>query len=387
MVKYILYSLLFSFISILVTAQKIATIPFEQLYGGVILLKAKVGNKPDTLNFIFDSGSSHISLDSSTAAYLQVPTEQTENMVSGIGGTRKVRQAKNMDFKVGDLTVSGLDFNINDYQILSESSGMRVDGIVGFAFISKYILAVNFDSSFIQVYPRGAYKYPKKGYLWKYRLDYIPNTNIDIRDNRRIHTSFYIDCGAGLGLLLSNQFVQDSSIFSRGKKILNTQVEGVGGRTDTKITTVKELKLGPYKFRNVPTYIYDDIYDVLKYPGNIGLIGNEILRRFNWILDYSKKELHLTPNSFMQESFDYSYTGLSIYLVDGVLKVTDVIPKSPGDKAGFKVDDMILSIDNVVVTSVKQSKDLLQTENKTLKVIVIRNQKAMELNLKVLSIL
>jgi Aspartyl protease/PDZ domain len=387
MIRFFLLLIVFSIGGIAAKSQKITTIPFEQLYGGVILLKAQVGDKKDTLNFIFDTGSSHISLDSATAAYLNLPVEQTQNMVSGIGGTRKVKQAKGLDFKVGDLTVPKLDFNINDYQILSESSGMQIDGIVGYAFISRYILAVNFDSSFIQVYPRGEYKYPKKGYLWKYRLDNIPNTNFDLKDNRRINISNYIDCGAGLGLLISQQFVNDSSIFSRNKKILETQIEGVGGKTSTKITTMKELKFGPYKFRNVPTYVYDDVYDVLKYPGNAGLVGNDILRRFNWVLNYAKREMHLTPNSALNESFDYSYTGLTIYLIDGVLKITDIVPKSTGEKAGLKVDDVLISIDNNIVTTVKQAKDLLQAENRTVKVIVMRNGKATELNLKIQSIL
>jgi hypothetical protein len=283
--------------------------------------------------------------------------------------------------------MEGLDYNINDYSVLTESSGIRIDGIIGYALISKYILNVNFDSSLIHVYPTGNYKYPRKGYLWKYRLDYIPNTNIEIRDNRKINTSFYIDCGAGLGLLISERFQNDSLLYSSSKKILNTQIEGVGGKTNTKITVTKELKLGPYKFKSVPTYIYNDSFDILRYPGTVGLVGNEILRRFNWVLNYSRKELFLTPNTFYTDPFDYSYTGLSIYLVDGIIRITEVMPGSPGFKAGFQVDDMLLSIENTVITSVKQAKDFLQNARKYLRVIVIRNNKPVELVIKVQSML
>jgi hypothetical protein len=370
-----------------VPAQKIATIPFEQLFGGVILLKVQVGDKPDTLNFIFDSGSSHISLDSTTVAYLKLPVTKTDNYISGIGGIRKVSQVKNLSLKIDSLKIEALDYNINNYNILSESSGIRIDGIVGYAMISKYILNVNFDSSLINVYPLGNYKYPKKGYLWKYRMDYIPNTNIEIKDSRKINTSFYIDCGAGLGLLISERFQTDSLLYSSNKKILNTQIEGVGGKTNTKITVTKEMKIGPYKFKNVPTYIYNDSFDILRYPGTVGLIGNEILRRFNWVINYAKKEIFLTPNSFYIDPFDYSYTGLSIYLVDGIIRITEVMPLSPGFKAGFQVDDMLLSIENTIITSVKQAKDFLQNARKYLRVIVIRNNKPVELVIKVQSML
>jgi len=43
---------------------------FTQLTGGVILLRAILDNYPDSLNFILDTGSGGISLDSSTVAEL-----------------------------------------------------------------------------------------------------------------------------------------------------------------------------------------------------------------------------------------------------------------------------------------------------------------------------
>ena len=48
----------------------ITSIPFIQLTGGIIILQAKFENFPDTLNFVLDTGSSGISLDSTTADYV-----------------------------------------------------------------------------------------------------------------------------------------------------------------------------------------------------------------------------------------------------------------------------------------------------------------------------
>ncbi len=47
------------------------------------------------------------------------------------------------------------------------------------------------------------------------------------------------------------------------------------------MTVIKELKLGPYRFRNIPIYIFNDEYNVTSYPFLGGIIGNDILRRFN----------------------------------------------------------------------------------------------------------
>src|ERR1700743_407351 len=44
----------------------ITKFPFTVFQGGVILLKARLGNFPDSLNFILDTGSGGISLGSGT---------------------------------------------------------------------------------------------------------------------------------------------------------------------------------------------------------------------------------------------------------------------------------------------------------------------------------
>ena len=83
------------------------------------------------------------------------------------------------------------------------------------------------------------------------------------------------------------------------------------------MTVIKELKLGPYRFRNIPIYIFKDEYNVTSYPFLGGIIGNDILRRFNCILNYDKRDFYLTPNSHFRMPFDYSYSGIELYFIDG----------------------------------------------------------------------
>jgi hypothetical protein len=93
-----------------------------------------------------------------------------------------------------------------------------------------------------------------------------------------------------------------------------TQAEGLGGKTDVQLSVVRELKIGPYRFHNVPAYVFNDEYNVTNYPVLGGLIGNDILRRFNVLLNYPQQEIYIKPNKHFLDSFDYSYTGLGFYL-------------------------------------------------------------------------
>jgi predicted aspartyl protease len=365
----------------------LTTIPFEQLYGGVMLVRAQVGNSADTLNFILDTGSGGISLDSLTAARLGVRVTYTNQTVSGIGGTRKINLAENLKLKLPGITIDSLTFSVNRYDVLTEAYGVNIDGIIGYAFISRFILEVNFDQGKIDVYEKGPFRYPRGGWLWKYRLVYLPNTTLEVRDSRTIFGQYYIDTGAGLCMLFSEEMAADSGLLVSGKTPLVTQVDGMGGKATTRITTLKFMRLGPYKFKNVPIYLYNDEGNVLQYPAASGLIGNDILRRFNWVMNYSEKELHLTPNKSFTEPFDYAYTGLGIYLIDDEVKVTDVVKDSPGEKAGFQVGDVIFSVDHIVSKNVSRIKSLLHDAKRNLKVIVFREGKPLELTMRVMSIL
>ena len=68
----------------------ITRIPFAQVTGGVIIIKAQLNNFPDTLSFILDSGSSGISLDSTTVAGFQLKPVASDKTIRGIAGIKKV---------------------------------------------------------------------------------------------------------------------------------------------------------------------------------------------------------------------------------------------------------------------------------------------------------
>ena len=69
------------------------------------------------------------------------------------------------------------------------------------------------------------------------------------------------------------------------------------GKLQMRLTLIKEVRIGPYKFRSVPTYLYKDDYNVTSYPFTGGLLGNDLLRRFNMIFNYPNREIHLLPNT------------------------------------------------------------------------------------------
>ena len=163
--------------------------------------------------------------------------------------------------------------------------------------------------------------------------------------------------------------------------------EGVGGKIDMHVTVIKEVKLGPYRFRSVPTYVFDDVYNVTSYPHLGGLVGNDILRRFNTILNYDKKDFYLIPNRHYNDPFDYSYSGIELYYVDGYIIVGDVAEGSPAESAGLKENDIVIAVNNNFSQSLNSYKIALQVPNEKIKMIIRRDDQLKEIHFKIRSIL
>ncbi|MEO7210030.1 MAG: aspartyl protease family protein [Chitinophagaceae bacterium] len=368
-------------------AKYITTIPFKMLTGGIIILNAKFDDKEDTLHFVFDTGSGGISLDSATCDLLKISHVKSDKIVKGIAGDINVDFAYKHALHFPGLDVENLDFHINNYDILTASYGIRIDGIIGFSFLRRYIVMVNYDKHQMDIYTPGAIDYPKGGYILKPQFTTLAKLDVNIRDNNRILTKYYFDTGAGLCMLLSEDLVKDSALFKKRRKLFPTQAEGLGGKKAMSLTYIKEVRVGPYRFSDVPVYVFDDTYKVTAYPETGGLIGNDILRRFNIILNYPKEEIYIKPNKNYQDSFDYSYTGLGIYLINGAVTVTDIMVGSPGEKAGFKIGDIILGIGSNFSNNILAFKTLLQSASTRLNIVIMRDGELVEIKLKVKSII
>mgnify|MGYP002478821605 FL=1 len=174
---------------------------------------------------------------------------------------------------------------------------------------------------------------------------------------------------------------------SKRKKIYRTEAQGLLGKMEMRITTMKELRIGEYSFRNVPALLFDDISNITNYPFAGGIIGNELLRRFNIILNYPAKEIFLTPNQHLRDPFDYSYTGLSFYLLDGKIRITNVIPGSPAEKAGLKPGDVIIAIGNNFSGNIQEYIQMLKNPGTHVRIILMRDHELMIKYLRIKSFL
>ena len=361
--------------------------PFIQMTGGVVIMQARFDAFADTLNFILDTGSGGISLDSTTADYFKLKGTPSNRTIRGIAGIRNVSFLNNRKLHLPGLTIDSLNFHINDYSILTAVYGEKIDGIIGYSVFSRYIIKINYDSSNIEFWTRGSYRYPRGGFLLRPIINSTPVQQLRVKDGKTITARFLYDMGAGLNMMLSTDFLKDSSLLDKKRKLYTKEAEGLGGKVDMAMTVIKEVKLGPYKFKNVPVYVFNDTFNITSYPFLAGLLGNDILRRFNVILNYDRRDIHLIPNTHFNEPFDYSYTGIELYYIDGKIIIGDVAKGSPAEQAGIMEDDVVVGVNKNFSQNLQQYKAAIQSTGDRLLLIVQRDGQLLQFNLKVKSIL
>src|SRR6186997_3696861 len=388
--------LLFILLAVSTTAQEqfidgpsklLTSFRFKQLTGGVIMLNARFANFPDTLNFILDTGSGGISLDSTTVDYFRITPTPSDLTILGIAGIRKVSFIYNQKLRLPGLTVDSLNFHINNYDILTQVYGEKIDGIIGFSVLSRYIFNINYDSLKISIFTNGRMKYPRGGWLYEPILRTLPVQNARIKDAVATNSRFLFDIGAGLCLMLNKDFLEDSNFLDKKRVLYAKEAEGVGGKVDMYMTVIKEMRIGPYRFKNIPVFVFDDTFNITSYPYLSGIIGNDILRRFNLILNYAKREFYFMPNSKYLESFDYAYSGIELYYIDGQIILGDVATGSPAALAGLIEGDVVIGINNIVGQHLQQFKTALQVAGEKIRMIISRDGQLMEFNFKIRSIL
>jgi hypothetical protein len=368
-------------------ARLLTTFKFKQLSGGVILLKGQFANFKDTLNFILDTGSGGISLDSTTVEDFKIVPTPSDMTILGIAGIKKVSFVYNQQLRLPGLTVDSLNFHVNNYDILTSVYGEKIDGIIGYSVLSRYIFIINYDSLQLNIYSNGRMKYPRGGWLYEPILRTLPVQTARIKDAVTTNSRLLFDIGAGLCMMLNKEFIEDSNFLDKKRVLFAKEAEGVGGKIDMHLTVIKEIRMGPYRFRSVPVFIFDDQFNITSYPYLNGIIGNDILRRFNTILNYAKREFYFMPNSHYQDGFDYAYSGIELYYVENKIVLGDVADGSPAALAGLKEGDEVIGINNLIGQNLNQYKIALQAVGERVKLIVRREGELMEFNFKIRSIL
>ncbi len=328
-----------------------ATIPIE-LWGNHVFVKACVDGHE--LDFILDTGAGATSLDLETAKRLGVQLGQRFS-VGGAGPSRVVGAR----VEGASATIAGTSLvqpvqAAVDLARLPAIEGHRIDGIIGDDFISRFVVAIDYERHELRVYDRGAFRYDGPGVSVPVTLvNAFPYIDADLKlaDGETVRGRMVIDVGSNWSVSLTKPFVDEHRLRQRvGPTIRRTGGGGVGGATTSDIGRVATLTIGGVELSRPIVSLFGDSAGVMSRSNSgEGNIGGAILRRFTVYLDYHAKRMIFEPNATTHDPFESDMSGVTFRMDDSLTTlVADVVARdTPASEAGLMHGDVVVSVDGV----------------------------------------
>lgn len=293
----------------------------------------------------FDTGAGGNMLTPEVIAQLGLTPESSQVVVHGISGGKVDASNYRVDeIRIGDLTLTGQNF----FSIPMPSNIKGVVGAVGYELMIRLIVKADNEHHQLTFYDPARFVYSGSGE----KLELLPDPHELIVHARigKASGDFILDTGATgyIGVGTNHGFTQQHDLLHhRFHHFFYRGVFSGGADGDASTATldrIRNLCLGTACVPRVVGEFFDGD-DKSPYAGRI---GNEILRRFAFTIDWQHHAIYLEKTTHWDKPTTYNQTGLILSLGDGgnALVVDGVYPRSAADKAHIQAGDRILLIDN-----------------------------------------
>jgi hypothetical protein len=357
-------------------AHSIRDIPIELNTVHIYMQCSVNGSEP--LWFILDTGASITVMNKRTAQELGL---KLEGSIEGRGareGTSEVQLAGGVSYGVPGVTLKDQTVATIDLDRIEGLTGRRLDGILGFDFISRFVVEIDYAGRSIHLHDRKDWAYAGKGSVCQLSFESsLPHTDgeLHLPGREPIVGKFMIDTGANSSVAVARPFHEAHGLIES----LETSVEfgggfGVGGRSKSIVGRVPEFRIGGLSFPQLPVGFSADERGAHADPNVAGLIGGHILERCRVFFDYERARMILEPHDGMNQPFKVDSLGL-IATSGGRGKwnqfiVLDVLPGMAAEAAGLQKDDEILAFDGTPMSEMNYQDMWLRTQSSTDRVVL-----------------
>ncbi|MCP4684632.1 MAG: clan AA aspartic protease [bacterium] len=264
-------------------------IPFDFERGHIYVTVVVDGQKK--LRLILDSGASANIFH--PPAIEDLGLEVVGSLAAkGIGGYDEVNLVKTDSIVIGDLAlyqqVAGA---MNVHGIGRGSGGVPFGGVLGYDFLSRFPLLVNYETKTITVYSPVDFVPEKGGAEVPFRMTMqIPTVEADLNG---IKGDYIVDLGNAFGLIIHRDFF-DSNRLDRildNFEDLPHNLRGVGGGVGGRTAYAASFAFGDIRVNSLRVMIPETSEGLSGSSELAGNIGNMLLQQFSVLFDYPSQRL------------------------------------------------------------------------------------------------
>ena len=348
------------------------------------------------LKMIFDTGAENTILFDRELADAVGATYEREILITGsdLDTVITANISRNVDLKLERCKKVSRDIIVikNNNFLLREKLGIEVNGILGGSFFPNTIIRVENKKKKIHIYRPSTFDEDLKDYE-KIPIEVISNKpylncTVATASITPINVKLLLDTGASLPFLLHTN--TDTNLVLPQRTMLGTVGFGLSGAIRGVIGKSDFLRFGDYSYENIITSFQDIYFSNNRGTGLIrnGILGNLLLRRFDYYINYTKEELYLKGGKKYNKEFDYDKSGMSVVSFGPSLNqfmIASVIDGSPAAAAEIMPGDLVYRIngrsaDGISLESIASL--LSQKQGRKIKIVLDRNGKLVKKQFK-----
>ncbi|TAF34209.1 MAG: hypothetical protein EAZ67_04210 [Cytophagales bacterium] len=294
-IKTLQYCILFWMLAVCNTVwgqAKKATIPFELTSFNNMSIKA-VLNRTDTIRLMFHTGAMDLTLTEEAVKKLKsLDFDQTISGIKSWGGTSgEARVSQNNLLAIDKLQWDSLTITENKH------SGQFTDGKFGLDLFKDKFVEIDFEKQILNITarpPKTLKRFEKHTLSYENGLMFIEASCGIEQGSNAMANQFLIHSGYAGGLLLDDEFTSSNKL---GEKLKTTEQkelkDSYGNVMKTNKAILPIFKIGSFVLPNVSVGFFEGAIGRQK----ISVMGGDILKRFNWVIDAKREFIYLKPNA------------------------------------------------------------------------------------------
>ncbi len=333
--------------------------------------------------FVFDTGASNLLADSLWGAGSTLSKKPWGMvMIGGVGGTPQRARAfpAALEFRVGDL---GETFSMTPLIQLKPLLGRYADGIVGWHFFKGRI--VEFDCERMALRLLSARELSELSGYERIPLSlrndrFYIKIAIGLPSGKTIDGEWLLDLGSGNGLSITSPTAKRHNLALEGPTVtFHSSWNGLGGKSSGALLRVESIRIGSFVLPSPIVEYSEDKAGALSKDSHLGLLGNGVLSRFTFVIDFRTEApaLWLRPNGNYDTPWELSRAGFRAVdrtdICDGLI-INSLHRNRNAERAGLQLDDTITHIDNLPVQGmgIGKAATLLKTARDSVSLTILR---------------
>lgn len=268
------------------------SVPFK-LTGNRPIIRIKVNNRDEPLNFVLDTGSGISVISDKTAKRLKINPITKGGFAKGIGGDGKFEIVYGFlrQVDVGDVKIRNVPVYIRKFH----NDGNEVDGYIGLSLISKFLTTIDYgDQTFALTKKDGdaSSAAEGKGVSIPLRLTSSGFLSGEVQlEGIEAPLNFIVDTGASVSVISDDVAnTQGISPFVTNEKM---RVIGSAGVTeDVSSFLLPRVSFGAHSRKSITAIALDlDIINEASGFEQAGILGGNFLRNYRMTFDFKNSRV------------------------------------------------------------------------------------------------